>query len=620
MPFLMMITAFLALIFISIFFHLIFQINISEGLVLSASYVVAILYFTGLFARFDIGMIIIFITGGIGLISTGHCLIRRNTNLGEILTPAIIAIGLIFLINYIMYRHDYIQNIDELHQWASAVKYMLEHGRLPIYGDYTGDLSQKYGTSLFNLFFQKATGYNESVMYVSASLLYWIGFLLPFGKIKISNWKKIALYVLVVMLSFFPMYLYGAKNLYVDLPTVGWAVGAFSAWFIKDTKAKRNDYIILADMLVMIFFFKTHVGLLLDLLIVLGIISKELVAYINTKKVVISKKKICAFLVSVSVCAIFFVCGIAYVAKKVLGTVYISKVAKVYSKAILVKPFSSASAIRITIIMATLLSLAILYVCYSFAVDSYYKKKVQFLAGYLLLTEISYLVVLFGAYLFIFSPEESTIAAGSSRYFSIIGLYLFANSLVQLFYLPDDENTACRNNVLQVIVSIGLLLFFCSTITNLFAPNMTSLGKSSLKNYSDISATRKQLKKVQGIISESDRVYFINQSDNSEFPTNIALYYLDTQVSNYLVEPWQFAETGSTIRLAQYEDITFEDLPDLLKNGGYTYVWLYETDDYIEKSVKEMYPTSSDLDEAGMYKVLYSSDGSVEGFLQVMSF
>ena len=39
-------------------------------------------------------------------------------------------------------------------------------------------------------FFQKFTGYNEQTMYVSSSLLMWIGFLLPFSGCERKGLEK----------------------------------------------------------------------------------------------------------------------------------------------------------------------------------------------------------------------------------------------------------------------------------------------------------------------------------------------------------------------------------------------------------------------------------------------
>ena len=62
-----------------------------------------------------------------------------------------------------------------------------------------------------------------------------------------------------------------------------------------------------------------------------------------------------------------------------------------------------------------------------------------------------------------------------------------------------------------------------------------------------------------------------------------------------------------------------QNLPDLLTAGGYTYLWIYRSNNYLRDELPNALNYDGDSVEAGLYKVVYE-DGRVAGiqYLQAL--
>ena len=108
------------------------------------------------------------------------------------------------------------------------------------------------------------------------------------------------------------------------------------------------------------------------------------------------------------------------------------------------------------------------------------------------------------------------------------------------------------------------------------------------------------------------------------------------------------------IRLREDEEITIRDFPQLLEEGGFTYVWIYSADDYLKEELPkvmecswepaEKLPEGEDVDNEAraeekseedkktaaaaedlidggrLYKVIYDDDGKAAGLEGVKAF
>jgi hypothetical protein len=94
----------------------------------------------------------------------------------------------------------------------------------------------------------------------------------------------------------------------------------------------------------------------------------------------------------------------------------------------------------------------------------------------------------------------------------------------------------------------------------------------------------------------------------NEYPLCVALYYLGEQVSNYLVMPWQFNEKGSLSFVAK-SDLTIDSFPALLRDGGYTYIWIHSYDKYLTEQFERLF-NCKEL-QKGLYRIMYQEDGAI---------
>ena len=138
-------------------------------------------------------------------------------------------------------------------------------------------------------------------------------------------------------------------------------------------------------------------------------------------------------------------------------------------------------------------------------------------------------------------------------------------------------------------------------------------------------SAKEQSEAVKSVLQENDRVYFIYQIAANQEPgdadliTSPVMYYLDIQISNYGVEPWRFYEGGCNIAIEDVDTMGIQNLPDLLTAGGYTYLWIYRSNNYLRDELPNVLNNDGDSVEAGLYKVVYE-DGRVAGiqYLQAL--
>jgi len=618
---------FMILVGMALLFGNILKTGTMEGMILSASSVVLILFLTGFVHNFMMGTIILGITGAAGWVMALISFFQKKARLSDSLSAVIVALTVTFLLNIFLFMGSYIQYIDELHQWALTVKYMLMNNNLPMFPDYYGDIHQYYGTSLFHLFFQEITGYNEAFMYVSASLLYWIGFLLPFSNYKYKNIKVIAGYILVMFLGLFSMYTYGTKNLYVDLPTIAWAAGLSCWWLSLDDnnkKSNKSNWLVLISGLIMVVFFKTYVGLIMaafvtGLVIINGLIEKGIVESILADKKKCKRAVIVLSVVVILVAAIYAAVVAASVGMKDLPSV--KSIIAAYIKAIMQRGLSAKGKFRFTLpVMTIIFCIMMKYVLHMLR-GTRQQLRYKFITAYMLIIEVSYIAILMLAYLLIFSYEESLSSAGIARYFSIIGMYLFVVGLVQIIDITvcegagtnTDINAKVRFKTITSYGMCGLMLLFALNSSNYFAGTMTAYGIDELDDYENMDEARREVLDIQTMLSDTDRVYVIDQKGKSEYPTNMAYYYLEDKASNYLYEPWAFTEEGANIRLTVDKSITIADLPAILTNGGYTYIWIYSSDVYLSDELNNVLDVQGNIENNALYIVEYNENGAAVG-------
>lgn len=645
---LQMTVAFVVMSGIVLFIKNLLNINMGEGIFLSVAVIAGLFAMSSLSGTFLYGFYAIIVITCLGVALWIVQSVRGCTmSLKSVCSPVFIILLLMYLCWLVFLHNDFIQHVDELHHWAAGVKYMVNKDAMPTGNDFVaGAGNYAWATTLFHLFFQKFTGYNEQSMYVSASLLMWIGFLLPFSEYQWKDWKKIVMYVAIVYIGLYTLYSYGPKSLYVDVPTAAWA-GGLAAWWTR-RKRKKSDYLIAASGLIMLHFFKASAGLLMAVFVLFFMIlytfaiEKGYLYKQNSMKLLRGGTGILCGLVLLGSVAIL---GVVYsiqpyetvteetmenlpendmerwaiAGKKLpdgissqINVVQLSrtKVKKTFG-AFMTTVFGSPLASRSNWDLAFLpciLGILILFKVYGDIYEE--KEKSQLYLMYSGFTVLAYSAAVYFSYILMFAYELSIEMRSASRYFSICSIFLLIILLSELLQPESAKNENVREYTL-----LGILLFFALGLNANFVPNATAINKEKISGYDKIHDTFLQVNQIQEMISDTDKVYYLCQQpadslSGAELYNCTALYYLEEQVSNYLAMPWKFTSTGCNIRLEEF-DTSIADFPALLAQGGYTYVWVHTTNQYLTRELPLVLPCDKEVSNGCFYRVVYENGSPI---------
>ena len=152
-----MLLAFLILAGVVCFFCAMLKVNMGEGVFLSASMVMLLLVGSScLFHTFQFGIYGIYAVALAGVIlfviSFAHTGNRKKQFTGF---GVLVSLLILYMVWLFLYHNDFIQHIDEFHEWAAAVRYMLIHDKMPTGYDFIGGGGQYgFATSLFYCIFR----------------------------------------------------------------------------------------------------------------------------------------------------------------------------------------------------------------------------------------------------------------------------------------------------------------------------------------------------------------------------------------------------------------------------------------------------------------------------------
>ncbi len=654
-----MILAFIIIAGVATLFVKFFDCNYTEAMIPGTAVTIASLGIAGLAGNIFYGVVALCCLAIIGAVIG---VIFKKINFDNLNTAFIILFG-IFCGSLLLYKGDYLQHVDELHQWGLAIKYMYSTGSLPFNGDFAGDVHQYLGPGLFEVFFQYIAGYSESFMYVSSAFLAFIGLSLPFHKIKSKEAHKFIIYIIFMYLAAYPLYRYGFKSLYVDMAPMCWTAGMAMYWTRRDRDARVKNILLLITSIIMIFSFKIYVGAMLaGFVVMVAFFDRILDYYIKLdydKRIKIARRIILACGIGLLVVVTGFIVFVnmqigpgRLVADNVADTV------KNYFMSFLTTEINLRSKLKIPPFFVVLMIYAILALNILFEEDKEEKIKRKFSILTLTVYNVLYLIALLFAYLFIFNSAESSQVYASERYFAIcfsMELFLVVSevflcsewklkkidhrfrkgkakkkkektSLIAEFKKGaglEFVNESRYANSKRIIV-IVLILFFATGINKNYISDVSSLCPSEISSYIIIQRTKVQVERIKQIITPSDKVFMIHQkanmvdiNNNDQFPLNIALYELYPQVNNCLAYPWKLEEDGAYINLVKIDLFKIENLPEFLEMGNYTYFWLFSMDDYLKENLDKVLYIEGGMKKNSLYSIERDNEGHVVGLKYV---
>ena len=630
MNILMMIPGFFILSGIAVLLMRLLRVRFGEGMFLTVSVVMGLLFVSGKTGTFFYGQAVLLVLGVVGLFWNLIDEIRGRDIGSAWNVPVFWILVLVLLYGMVMFWHA--QHIDEFHLWGATVQYMEKQDRLVDWME-IGIPGQFYAASFFQLFFQKLTGYSEQGMYTASFLMLWIGLLLPWSFKGKKEWKSVLLYSMILFVSLYSLYLYPYKTLYTDLPAAAWAGGLAGWWLNRKRKRRKQELIVLAAGLLTLVFLKSYVGILMALIVALFLLTERIIGdkRFSDKKFRVRKGAVAAALLLLVVTGagafLFLICkgrvpGVFPVfVKKLLnaGDPSIQKAVRVMGalgNAFFGKKLGGASRIELYP-FAFMLLIFVLLIVLGWLTGRMNAAKAR--GMYLIVTAVLFLVFLAASYICLFNYEEAVIVRGIKRYFSILMIYNLMIVLTLWFSAGENateegsetlllSRVAIRRRIVQA-GALGLLLLFSWGINDKFLSSATAFNDYQISGSEDITEANAEVRKVSKAV-QGERVYFLNQRTNNEYPQNIAFYHLGRQSSNYLSDPWRFTENGCEIRIQEYDTPKLENLPQILAEGNYQYIWLYAADEYLAENLETVFVMNvmpDQISDGQLYKVRYEN-------------
>ena len=637
MNILMMIPGFFILSGIAVLLMRLLRVRFGEGMFLAVSVVVGLLFLSGKTGTFFYGQAILVVLGVVGLFWNLIAEIRGRDIGNAWNVPVFWILVLVLLYGMVMFWHAPLQHIDEFHLWGATVRYMEKQDRLVNWTE-IGIAGQFYAASFFQLFFQKLTGYSEQGMYAASFLMLWIGLLLPWSYKGKKEWKSVLLYSMILFVSLYSLYLYPYKTLYTDLPAAAWAGGLAGWWLNRKEERRKQETIVLVAGLLTLVFLKSYVGALMALIVALFLLTERIIENIRFRdrkfrvRTGVVEAALLLLVVAGAGAFLLLICkgyapGIFPASVKKLlnaGEPSIQKAVRVMGalgNAFFGKKLGGASRLEIYPFMFMLLFFVLLIVL-GWLTGSVNVAKARI--RYLIATAVLFLVFLAASYICLFNYEEAVIVRGIKRYFSILMIYDLV--IVLTLWFSAGESTTeeggetlllsrmtTRRRIVQA-GALGLLLFFSWGINDKFLSSATAFNDYQISGSEDITEANAEVRKVSKAV-QGERVYFLNQRTDNEYPQNIAFYHLGRQSSNYLSDPWRFTENGCEIRIQEYDTPKLENLPQILAEGNYQYIWLYAADEYLAENLETVFVMNvmpDQISDGQLYKVRYEN-GMVAG-------
>ena len=642
---LMLPVAFLVLTGLALLIKNVIRTNLGEGFFLATSVTILVLYASGKAAgTFTPGFLLLIFLGVMGDIWEVVVLVWKKplaanrsgssqTVAEDYSLPAVCVLLLALLYGMILFNGAFLQNPDELHWYGPVLRSMAQRNQLI---DWSSSIIpyQPYAASFFELFFLKFAGYREQIMYVSAFLLNWIGFLLPMSRMEKRDWEKVLLYSMILFASLYSLYLRPYKSLYVDLPCIAWSGALAGWWIVRDRTRKRTNLLVLTVGLVTLACYKQMVGLLMVLLVLLFLFfeyeaekcvsdrdhGKKRTLYVNGGTFLL-------FLIGAGVTG----AGLLLIARgRFIGLLpesvrimlegsgfSVSKIVRLagaLGNAFLGTALNGKSDLNIYT-FAFLVFLLIWQTADAWL--SRNKEGMRIRNWYIVLSSMGYMAALAISYITMFTYGEAAEAKSSRRYMSILVMFLFILCLSRWI---QKEETAQSMKAIRLFSTLALLLFFITGWNDRFIANATSFNEYQVAHSEDIIETRQEAYQIRSFIGPEDRVFFINQEDGNEMPQNTAFCYLMDRVSNFILEPWRFMEGGCEIRETEESYPTVFELPILLEQGNYTYLWVYKTNDFLMNSLQQVFVmdiSKNRMTDGQLFRVIYK-DGYATG-LELMA-
>lgn len=608
---------------VGLLFHVFTKITPEEGWCAAIMVVLCAVYIAGLAGNTQIALVVIYLLAAAGLIAGGIAWAKgADRTIITFFSPGIVMIIAVAGVGVIAFQGMHICNWDELYQWGKAANYMVEFDKLPNGSDFSGEALLLSSTTFFHYFFSKISALflktiTESNYYVSNLVLWFSALLLPFSG---EGWKSckrvwgfgLFHFMLTALIFVQPYY-----NIYTDQATAYWA-GGLIAWLMLKKYNKHNLYLV-PLILLNVGMMKSMVGPLFAVIVVMAVIvlyctgqheKKEPVLPGKWKQYLFSKYGLIGCLVILSP-IVFTLIWSAITGKNGIFR-FNGGMEEGQDNRLVLTLKSMISWIfkavnlhdeRIYLSYGTFILITIGVVCivYPFILDR------EELPGYRNLMYVyiggfgGYFLIMFFAYLTVFGYVDSIRAMSLNRYFSDYMMLGIVPLTVPLFSKNGKDKRAGIAALKKSIILMALLCIVYGS-SDYFLPQLAHIYAVDKNDYAEREKFVKYAKKVKEITEEKGKIYFINQSRSGLY-TLVADYEMGDQLSRGGM-CFNFREDTSepVLGLTEY---SIETLPEVLKEEGYEYLWIYSTDDYFTENMNEIFGIEK-VKKGDFYRVISS--------------
>lgn len=568
---------FILFLLISLFWYQIAGICTEESMVASAITIMAVAFLAGLAGNaayiYPFSAFLAAAGGFLFLFNKGKGKSRDKfwKRVSSFLSPSLVVIGMVFIYCGCCFRKALFTYPDEVHQWGSAVKYMVETGLLPYGKNFTGSDVTFSICTMFQYFFGGIGNFIESNTYVGNFILTFIPVMLPCRKSGWKQWKSVFAYSAVI---FFSLNLISYVKYYTilqDYVLPMWT-GGILAWILWRRDEKIN-WILLFSSLTMIAAMKSLVGPLFVCMILLTAFLSEYYRdcgdnIVGIKKLgAIRQKKYLWFLPLLITPVFLNMVWSQIISANVMsrGVGSVNKDASQIFSSILDKSFyvietSTRAFPYVSYVIFFGLYAAGVYLLVSTLKK--YKNEMRTVLCLYLVGAFLYMAIMFYAYMNVFGASDSEAVAGLERYAAYYMLTGICALIFPFFYRTEEVERNIEIRTVSIVLAVACLY---GTGGN-FIAKVTSIRREQESTWIQRVDVKKQVEGFRELVKDDGRIFVIGklETNNLKMMTYEFGNQYDWENDSYMID----ARGGGKqilINVAKY--------PELLAGTGYKYVW-----------------------------------------------
>ena len=575
MDIILLIAVFILIIGIAMFYCNLLKLNIAEGMMPA---VLTVILFDAVAVGLA-GSYIIAIGGAVLLAAIGAGFavfrqIKEKNGFRMLLSPCIIALAAVFFVSIMIYRGDVIQNIEELGLWAMADKYMAVHDKLYSYQGIT----YLQGASLFHYIFLRTAGFSEGTLYAVSALLYWIGLLLPFGRLPKEKSPRLLLYILLVHSGLYSLYYFGSKTCGPELPLACWTGGLAGWWITRDKEKKSSNAVVLISGLVGAFTFTSSVDMTLVILVLLLAATEKAGSRVLGEKHHDREQKINFGMLYLLAGALVWAAG-TYLYGTITRFTYLIDNMTSFLRCLVENNMSLGRSDFNHTFIFNIVLIAVLY----FAVadrDDQRKAAARYMIYSIAASAIYLTVLIYGLVDAKVHPEEDYMIQ-IQRLIAMCAIYLL---VMALSWMLCEERMLERKA--SYIPGLILLVAFLYGVNANYLTYTTAAYPEKRSSYAQIQKVKRECGYIKDLVPKKYKIYMINQGD--EIASAEARFLLEDQISDSFSQAWKYSISGGMVHDQDAPYDTLEKLPEALTEGKYRYVWIFKTNKYLTSSLPEV--------------------------------